>query len=205
MGLIDQILHQIFVEDHSYTGSGNLDKHNGRYCKTPEFPNGTYAYFAGVKNDGTSGFIPEYPYFIGDTFKSNLIKENVYLDHEFDFNSSLLVRNTLPYNVNLPTIEYDFLNESYETFEQPSVIEAITKGSVPDIQIIDGGKGYKINDAVNFDFEGSNGFGLRGQVTELTGAVFLRLQHHLKNIQILLLYGIMKVRYRHIIVMVVIT
>ena len=159
-----------FVEDYSYTGSGNLDKHNGRYCKTPEFPNGTYAYFAGVKNDGTSGFIPEYPYFIGDTFKSNLIKENVYLDHEFDFNSSLLVRNTLPYNVNLPTIEYDFLNESYETFEQPSVIEAITKGSVPDIQIIDGGKGYKINDAVNFDFEGSNGFGLRGQVTELTGA-----------------------------------
>ncbi|NDB28965.1 YHYH protein, partial [archaeon] len=29
-----------FVEDYSFTNNGDLDEHNGRYCKTPEFPNG---------------------------------------------------------------------------------------------------------------------------------------------------------------------
>ena len=35
-----------FFEDYVYvTGSGDLDECNGRFCKTPEFPEGTYAYF----------------------------------------------------------------------------------------------------------------------------------------------------------------
>ena len=29
-----------FVEDHVYNGTGDLDIHNGRFGKTPEFPNG---------------------------------------------------------------------------------------------------------------------------------------------------------------------
>ena len=28
-----------FKEDYLYTNSGDLDVHNGRFCKTPEFPN----------------------------------------------------------------------------------------------------------------------------------------------------------------------
>lgn len=35
-----------FFEDYDYaTGSGDLDECNARFCKTPEFPDGTYAYF----------------------------------------------------------------------------------------------------------------------------------------------------------------
>ncbi len=35
-----------FVEDYEYiAGSGNLDASNGRFARTPEFPEGTYAYF----------------------------------------------------------------------------------------------------------------------------------------------------------------
>ena len=35
-----------FVEDYEYYESvGDLDECNGRFCITPEFPNGTYAYF----------------------------------------------------------------------------------------------------------------------------------------------------------------
>ena len=37
-----------FVEDHVFDESGDLDIHNGRFGKTPEFPNGIYAYFATV-------------------------------------------------------------------------------------------------------------------------------------------------------------
>ena len=44
-----------FIEDYEYKGNGDLDKHNGRFCITPEFPNGIYAYFATYKNDSTTG------------------------------------------------------------------------------------------------------------------------------------------------------
>ncbi|MEM6979763.1 MAG: YHYH protein [Planctomycetota bacterium] len=35
-----------FVQDYEYVvGSGDLDECNGRFCVTPDFPDGTYAYF----------------------------------------------------------------------------------------------------------------------------------------------------------------
>ncbi len=35
-----------FVQDYEYVAdTGDLDECNGRFCKTPEFPDGTYAYF----------------------------------------------------------------------------------------------------------------------------------------------------------------
>ena len=37
-----------FIDDHIFNNSGDLDIHNGRFCKTPEFPNGVYAYFTSV-------------------------------------------------------------------------------------------------------------------------------------------------------------
>lgn len=43
---------------------GDLDASNGRYCVTPEFPSGTYAYFMTV--DGAGGGI--YPYIVGNTY-----------------------------------------------------------------------------------------------------------------------------------------
>ena len=38
-----------FIQDHAYSaGSGDLDERNGRFCVTPEYPNGTYAYFVTI-------------------------------------------------------------------------------------------------------------------------------------------------------------
>ena len=56
-----------FKEDYSYvanTQSDYLDEHNGRFCITPEYPNGTYAYFATVDENWNS----VYPYVVGPTF-----------------------------------------------------------------------------------------------------------------------------------------
>ncbi len=54
-----------FIEDYEYvSGSGELDEHNGRFCTTPDYPNGTYAYF--ITLDDTLG--PEYPYMVGPTY-----------------------------------------------------------------------------------------------------------------------------------------
>ena len=42
----------------------DLDQYNGRWCVTPEFPNGTYAYFVAINSNGT----PVFPYDIGRGF-----------------------------------------------------------------------------------------------------------------------------------------
>jgi hypothetical protein len=54
----------MFVEDWSFVGGGDLDTHNGRYCVTPEYPGGTYAYFLAFN----SAMKPTYPYVIGNTY-----------------------------------------------------------------------------------------------------------------------------------------
>ena len=41
-----------------------LDEHNGRFCLTPEYPNGIYAYFCTVDENWNSA----YPYVVGPTF-----------------------------------------------------------------------------------------------------------------------------------------
>lgn len=54
-----------YREDYVFVNnSGDLDTHNGRFCKTPEYPNGTYAYFATIDD----ALHPLYPEYIGQTF-----------------------------------------------------------------------------------------------------------------------------------------
>ena len=57
-----------FREDYEFISHpGNqdyLDEHNGRFCVTPEYPNGIYAYFATVDANWNSA----YPYAVGPTF-----------------------------------------------------------------------------------------------------------------------------------------
>ncbi len=57
-----------FREDYEYVAHPGmedyLDEHNGRFCVTPEYPNGTYAYFATVDANWNSA----YPYVVGPTF-----------------------------------------------------------------------------------------------------------------------------------------
>jgi len=60
------------MEDNEYLGDlartqgvdFDLDEYNGRWCVTPEFPNGTYAYFVSVSSNGT----PVFPYNIGRAY-----------------------------------------------------------------------------------------------------------------------------------------
>src|ERR1043166_60610 len=61
-----------YLEDRDYLGDlgfqqgrdFDLDEFNGRFCVTPEFPNGTYAYFTCITSNG----LPAFPYNIGRQF-----------------------------------------------------------------------------------------------------------------------------------------
>jgi hypothetical protein len=49
----------MYVEDYYYvSNSGDLDQYNGRFCYTPEYPTGTYAYFITTDDSGN----PAFPY-----------------------------------------------------------------------------------------------------------------------------------------------
>lgn len=56
-----------FKEDYEFKAPISedfLDEHNGRFCVTPEYPQGTYAYFTTVDENNNSAF----PYVVGPTF-----------------------------------------------------------------------------------------------------------------------------------------
>ena len=58
-----------FVEDYEYIfNSGDLDQYNGRFCKTPDFPEGRYCYFVTI--DGTEDGNPVFPYVLGPSYNS---------------------------------------------------------------------------------------------------------------------------------------
>ena len=54
-----------YVDDYDYVaGSGDLDQYNGRFTVTPDYPNGTYAYFVTIDSTGA----PAFPYIINLQF-----------------------------------------------------------------------------------------------------------------------------------------
>lgn len=61
-----------FREDYEYVAHNDdasyLDQHNGRFCVTPEYPEGIYCYFATVDANHKSA----YPYVVGPTFYGNI-------------------------------------------------------------------------------------------------------------------------------------
>ena len=158
-----------FINDFVYDGSGDLDIHNGRFCKTPEFPNGVYAYFATAEVDINGKLVGAYPYVVGKTFRLPLIQDNLKLTHDFDFNNSNLSRNTYPYNVGEEFANYDFIIESNETIRQTTEVTSVSKGGVENITILNPGTGYKVGDLTSFDNTGTNGTGLSAEVSDIVG------------------------------------
>ena len=53
---------------------GDLDQYNGRYCKTPEYPEGVYAYFVAI--DASEAGLPVFPYVCGPQLYSTPDKWN---------------------------------------------------------------------------------------------------------------------------------
>lgn len=62
---LDSIPQGAYMQDWEYVaGLGDLDANNGRVCVTPEYPGGTYAYFATLGPD----LLPTFPYVLGPAF-----------------------------------------------------------------------------------------------------------------------------------------
>ena len=161
-----------FIDDYKFDDSGDLDLHNGRWCKTPEFPNGVYAYFATAILNSNNENIGSFPYFIGTNYRSKLVSDNNdnILNQSFDFQNSSLFRNTFPYKVQDAYAGYDFFPSNSSTNSQVVEITSVTKGSIDSYEIVDSGSNFKVGDTLNFkNSTSSSGYGFLSEVSSIYG------------------------------------
>ena len=142
-----------FVQDYKFVGNSDLDEHNGRYCVTPEFPNGTYAYFATVEaNFSPNGYkLPKFPYVIGNTYYSKPIEFNSDINSNqtnLDLNDLNLLRNTNPYNLNSEFTSYNGFFLPYQTKNGPFSVKSVNPAKIDSISVISSGENYKVDDKV---------------------------------------------------------
>ena len=165
-----------FIEDWDYTADGDLDQYNGRFCKTPEFPNGVYAYFCTIKssNSSTSPFInnrePIFPYVLnGYKFKVNDFNQNPSSIQNLDIlNSGKVVRNTYPYKFGFSNSNYDYLSRN-NLKDTAVIVRSIKKVGINTITVVEQGSDYKVGDSVIFNNTNSGGDALSAEVKTLVG------------------------------------
>jgi hypothetical protein len=99
-----------FREDYEYISHAEedyLDEHNGRTCVTPEYPNGTYAYFCTVDANHNSA----YPYAVGPNFYGVYSNASVNSINE----------GTTVYTPPTTGLNIDFEQLSFDVFPNPSM------------------------------------------------------------------------------------
>ena len=168
-----------FVEDYTHkqtTDESVLDENNGRFCITPDYPQGTYAYFMTVNNQfaDSSGVFqkyrrPVFPYIIGQNYHA--------IPNEFNFLSSSnqdsyqfndLRRNTEPLNLIEGDSEYPYINIPNK-LNQTLNITATSPGTVKSIGIVTSGINYRVGEDLVFNNDGTGGDGVSARVSRVKG------------------------------------
>ena len=184
-----------FIEDYTYYRVDDdtvLDENNGRYCVTPEYPNGVYAYFATISEnaDDAGPFRdyrrPVFPYLIGDNYfsipsKFNLDKNSN--QDNYDLNNSDYKRNTAVYNFFDKDIRYPYITLP-DDLDQKVTVKTVGKGKIESAKILTGGDLYKVGDRLVFDQQNSGGKGLAAKVSFVKGREISSLENQTTDIPI---------------------
>jgi hypothetical protein len=164
-----------FVEDYDYVGNGDLDEFNGRFCSTPEFPNGIYAYFAtfgDISEQFSRNYLrPAFPYLIGNYYKSLPIEFNFDIDESQNsivFENLNIIRNTKPYGLISKNSNYNYVFNPIEYEEQLNKVTRVGSGKIDNIVVISGGENYKVGDKITLS-EDEYGNKSYAEVTKING------------------------------------
>jgi len=171
----------IFVEDYSYkkiTNESYLDENNGRFCVTPEYPLGTYAYFATIDPiaSDTGGPFNQYrrpifPYLIGDNYQSIPNDFNYRSDsnqESYKLKDTAWLRNIDPYNLMEGNLQYEYVFLPNK-LNQVTDISTVNPGVIDTVGIETGGNLYRVGDKVVFDNVGTEGTGVNIQASRILG------------------------------------
>ena len=177
-----------FIEDYEYvSGFGDLDEHNGRYCVTPEFPKGVYAYFCTLDVSRNAVF----PYFVGDTYKYAAEKDNFNkkITQNIDFNSLDIVKYTLPCGVENKNYYYEYFDFNSKEYKSDIIIKKTSSGSINSVEVSNGGNFYKIKDKIIFDNINTEGSGASAEVFQLLGTKISSVTSVNKDLKNICLYS----------------
>jgi hypothetical protein len=142
-----------FIEDYDYLHrSGDLDENNGRFCVTPDYPEGVYAYFLTIESNNT----PAYPYFLGKNYYSIPVDSNY---------NKTISQDDLPNNITrLRTSRTDNNGDGVVAF-----IENVTSGSISDISVFSSPSNFSVDSIVEVDYSNSGGKDILAQVSSIKG------------------------------------
>ena len=168
-----------FIDDYEFIGTGNLDKFNGRFCITPEFPDGIYAYFytivistsGGGQNVPSGIAIPSYPYVIGPKFKDVPIENNFlpkFNQDLYKFDTST-TRNISPYYLNYYNSGYELINSISDDYKQEFRVESVSSGKIEKTTIFSPGDNYSVGDVILLDNENTEGSSAGISVSRVSG------------------------------------
>ena len=173
-----------FTNDYVFNNKGDLDRHNGRFCKTPDYPEGTYAYFATIDSSSETDatfdkyFTPVFPYVVGETFKSKPDAFNFNADSntdKIDLQSGGYVRNIYPYKLSFSSSDYEFVSRPDKVIDDFASVTYAGSGQIDSVKVEDGGHEYKINDRVVFDNVRTGGVNASAKVFKIKGKDLVRV------------------------------
>ena len=142
-----------FIDDWTYTDEyGSLDANNGRFCVTPEFPDGTYAYFITVDVNGD----PRFPYILGNEYYSLPLDSN--------YNSSIS-QDDIPIRAN----RYRSGDVEKNGDLTKALIDDVKRGSVSSASIVSSGNNFRVGLPLVIDDSGTDGYGVQGEVESVKG------------------------------------
>jgi len=178
-----------FIEDYVYNASGDLDEFNGRFCRTPEYPDGVYAYFCTIQatNSSISPFAntrePEFPYVLnGFKYKRDQFNESAVSIQNLPLvNSSDLVRNTYYYKLGFSNSEYNYLVTD-QLKDSELIVRSIENGGINTVSVILPGQNYKVNEQIRFNNLNSFGNGAAAKVRNLVGKGLSTLSYNIKTV-----------------------
>ncbi len=100
----------MYIEDYEFLDNqGTLDTYNGRWTKTPEFPDGIYAYF--ITQDMSS--VPQFPYIVGTEFYGTPESANI------EPNNTTIPSGAVC-NDNLITAVNDLTSSKFKVYPNPT-------------------------------------------------------------------------------------
>ena len=153
-----------FVNDYQFTqGNGSLDFNNGRFCKTPEYPEGRYCYFLTVDGNGAG----VYPYILGRSFYSVPAKNNFNL--EFDQKNDS--------NIPQDARRIRTSNTPSKGFDASLVVGNVARGGVDKFTVVGSGDTFKNTDYLYLNNDGTEGSRAFGRVSEVKGQSVPRVSY----------------------------
>jgi hypothetical protein len=153
-----------FVDDYEWkpsvnTGGTELDENNGRFCVTPDYPNGIYAYFLTIDSNNN----PVFPYILGKNYYS------LPVDSNYNSNISQLDIPVTAKRLKTPKIEDNGDGVI-------AIIKSVTKGGISEANVERSTNNFTVGSLVRVNNTGTEGSGATASVSSVVGKDVLSLQ-----------------------------